>query len=69
MLSGQELPSQRAHDNEGVNSVYKALDANGDPSKDSDHTINAENTNGVILSLLYIGYLQSYTFFCQKKAR
>jgi hypothetical protein len=44
MLSGQELPGQRAHDNEGVNSVDKATDANGDPSKDSDHTIDAENT-------------------------
>ncbi len=43
-LSGQELPGRRAHDNDGVNSVDKATDANGDPSKDSDHTINAENT-------------------------
>ena len=43
-LSGQELPGQRAHDNEGVNSVDKATDVNGDPSKDSDHTIDAENT-------------------------
>ncbi len=43
-LSGQELPGQGAHDNEGVNSVDKATDANGDPSKDSDHTIDAENT-------------------------
>ncbi len=42
-LSGQELPGQCAHDNEGVNSVDKATDANGDPSKDSDHTIDAEN--------------------------
>ncbi len=42
-LSGQELPDQRAHDNDGVNSVDKATDVNGDPSKDSDHTINAEN--------------------------
>ncbi len=43
-LSGQELPGQRAHDNDGVNSVDKATDVNGDPSKDSDHTIDAENT-------------------------
>ncbi len=44
MLSGQELPGQRAYDNDGVNSVDKATDVNGDPSKDSDHTIDAENT-------------------------
>ncbi len=43
MLFGQELPGQRAHDNEGVNSVDKATDTNGDPSKDSDHIIDAEN--------------------------
>ncbi len=43
-LSGQELSGQHAHDNEGVNSVDKANDANDDPSKDSDHTIDAENT-------------------------
>ncbi len=43
-LSGQELPGQRAHDNDGINSVDKATDVNGDPSKDSDHTIDAENT-------------------------
>ncbi len=43
-LYGQELPGQRTHDNDGVNSVYKATDTNGDPSKDSDHTIDAENT-------------------------
>jgi hypothetical protein len=42
-LSAQELPGQHAHDNEGVNSVGNANDANGDPSKDSDHTIDAEN--------------------------
>jgi hypothetical protein len=28
-LSGQELPGQRAHDNERVNSAEKATDANG----------------------------------------
>ncbi len=39
----KELPGQRAHDNEGVNSVDKATDTNGGPSKDSDHTIDAEN--------------------------
>jgi hypothetical protein len=44
MLSGQELPGQCAHDTEGVNSVDKATDANGDLSKDSDHIIDAENT-------------------------
>ncbi len=44
MLSVQELPGERAQDNEGVNSVDNATDANGDPSKDSDHTIDAENT-------------------------
>jgi hypothetical protein len=43
-LSGQKLPGQHAHDNEGVNSADKAPDANSDPSKDSDHTIDAENT-------------------------
>ncbi len=42
-LSGQELPGQHAHDDEGVNSVGKATDGNADPSKDSDHTIDAEN--------------------------
>jgi hypothetical protein len=44
MLSGQELPSHRAHENEGVNSIDKAPDANGYLSKDSDHTIDVENT-------------------------
>jgi hypothetical protein len=43
-LPGQELPGQRAHDNERVNSVDKATDTNGNPSKDSDHTIDAKNT-------------------------
>jgi hypothetical protein len=42
-LSKQELPVQRAHDSEEVNTVDKATDGNGDPSKDSDHTIDAEN--------------------------
>jgi hypothetical protein len=44
MLSGQELQGQRAHENEGVNSVCKATDGNGDPRKDPDHTIDADNT-------------------------
>jgi hypothetical protein len=43
-LSEQELPGQCTHDNEGVNAVDKGTDANGDPSKDSDHTIETENT-------------------------
>ncbi len=43
MLSGQELPTQCANENEGVYSVHEASDANGDPSKDSNHTIDAEN--------------------------
>jgi hypothetical protein len=42
-LSEQELPGQHAHDNEGVNTVDKATDANGDSSIDSDHKIDAEN--------------------------
>ncbi len=44
MLSGQELPGQCTFDNEGVNAINKATDANGDPSKDSDHTIDEEDT-------------------------
>jgi hypothetical protein len=43
-FSGQELPGQRVNDNEEVNLVGKATDGNGDPNKDSDHTIDAENT-------------------------
>jgi hypothetical protein len=42
-LSEQELPVQQACDSEEVNTVDKATDANGDPSKDSDHTIDEEN--------------------------
>ncbi len=42
-LSEQELPVQHAHDSEGVKTVNKATDANDDPSKDSDHTIDVEN--------------------------
>ncbi len=43
-LSEQEVPGQCALDNEGVNAIDKATDANGDPSKDSDHTIDAVST-------------------------
>ncbi len=39
----QELPGQRTHHNEVVNSVGKATDGNDDPSKDPDHTIDGEN--------------------------
>jgi hypothetical protein len=42
-LSGQELPCQHTLDNEGVNAIDNATDGNDDPSKDSDHTIDAEN--------------------------
>jgi hypothetical protein len=43
-VSGQELPGQCTHDNDGVNLVAKATDINGDPSKDSDHKIDVETT-------------------------
>jgi hypothetical protein len=36
--------NERVYDSEGVNTVDKATDVNGNPSKDSDHTIDAENT-------------------------
>ncbi len=39
----KELPVQCAHDSEEVNTFDKATDVNGDPSKDSDHTVDAEN--------------------------
>jgi hypothetical protein len=42
-LSEQELPVQCAHGSEDVNRVKKATDVNGYPSKDSYHTIDAEN--------------------------
>ncbi len=42
-ISQKELPVQWAHDSEEVNTVDKVTDVNGDPSKDSDHTIDAEN--------------------------
>jgi hypothetical protein len=37
------LPGQCALEYEGVNAINMATDANDDPSKDSDHTIDAEN--------------------------
>jgi hypothetical protein len=40
----QELPGQCTHHNEIINSVGKATYGNDDPSKDPDHTIDAENT-------------------------
>ncbi len=40
----QELPGQCTHHNEIINSVGEATDGNDDPSKDPDHTIDAENT-------------------------
>jgi hypothetical protein len=40
-VSQKELPVQSAHESEEVNTVDKATDVNGDPSKDSDHTIDA----------------------------
>jgi hypothetical protein len=40
----QELPGQRTHHNEIINSVGEATDGNDDPSKDPDHMIDAENT-------------------------
>jgi hypothetical protein len=39
----KELPVQSTHESEEVNTVDKATGVNGDPSKDSDHTIGAEN--------------------------
>jgi hypothetical protein len=39
----KQLQVQCAHDSEEVNTVDKTTDVNGDPSKDSDHTIDAEN--------------------------
>ncbi len=40
----QELPGQRTHHNEIINSVGEATDGNNDPSKDPDHTIDTEDT-------------------------
>jgi hypothetical protein len=42
-VSQKDLQIQCAHDSEEVNTVDKATDVNGDHSKDSDHTIDAEN--------------------------
>jgi hypothetical protein len=38
----QELPGQHTHHNEIINSVCEATSGNDDPSKDPDHTIDAE---------------------------
>ncbi len=38
-----ELSVQCTYDSEKVNTVDNATDVNGDPSKDSDRTIDAEN--------------------------
>jgi hypothetical protein len=40
----QDLPGQCTHHNEINNSVGEATDGNNYPSKDPDHTIDAENT-------------------------
>ncbi len=39
----KELPFQSVHESEEINTVHKAIDVNGDPNKDSDHTNVAEN--------------------------
>ena len=44
MQDEQELPGQRTHHNEIINSVGEATDGNDDPSKDPDYMIDAENT-------------------------
>jgi hypothetical protein len=44
MLSGQEIPSQCAKDNDGFNLVDKATDTNGIPGKNSQHTDDVENS-------------------------
>ena len=43
MLSGQEIPSQCAKDNDGFNLFDKATDTNGNPGKDFEHTDDREN--------------------------
>ncbi len=43
--SEQELPVQHVLDSVEVNIIDQATDANSDPSKDSDHTIDAVNMN------------------------
>jgi hypothetical protein len=40
----QELPGQCTHHNEIIISIGEATDGNDDPSKDPNHTIDAENT-------------------------
>ncbi len=40
----QELPGQSTYHNEIINSVGEATDGNDDPSKDPDHTIDAEKS-------------------------
>jgi hypothetical protein len=40
----QELPGQHIYHNEIINSVGEATDGNDDPSKDPDHTIDAEKS-------------------------
>jgi hypothetical protein len=42
-VSQNKLPAQCAHDSEEFNTVDKATDVYGGPSKDSDHIIDAEN--------------------------
>ncbi len=44
MQDEKELPGQRTQHNEIIDSVGEATDGNDDPSKDPDHTIDAENT-------------------------
>ncbi len=44
MLFGQEIPGQCAKENDGFNLVDKATDTNGNPSKDSEHTDDVENS-------------------------
>jgi hypothetical protein len=48
----QELPGQRTHHNKIINSVGEATDGNDDPSKDPDHTIDAENQLLMSLTVL-----------------
>jgi hypothetical protein len=44
MLSGEEIPSQCAKDNDGFNLVDETTDAKSDPSKDSEQTDDVENS-------------------------
>jgi hypothetical protein len=50
----QELPGQHTHHNEIINSVGEATDGNDDPSKDPDHTIDAEKSIMMSLTALLI---------------